>query len=469
MKVLKKLAWLATGAAVFLQLYIYTYPSLDAENCYWSHEYRDTSGLSTIEETILKLPYFGDLYKNYFIADIGYDINVQSRPNDIRMMAIGDPQLNGNWPNTPYLKRLDNYGNDYYLGHIFDVMSKRLDPTFVAMMGDLVSSQWTGDSEFYNRTRRILQRSFKRPIDQYIAELEFIEKHEDADWFSFLENFDANLNSGFFKTDEAYAHENVYNWNNGTSKPLFLNVTGNHDIGYGDTTYQHLARWKKLYGDVNYWIEYDSDTDHPWRIVMLNTLSIDGPMLQPQFQEYTLQFIEVLKQRKYTGSTILLTHVPMYKRTGLCKDGPNFEYYQASGCHGCSPDRVGLLKSQNHLSLESTRAVLDAIFGDGNGGIILTGHDHYGCDNYYNFIDEDDGWVASKSIDSEKWIREITVRSIMGDYGGTVGIMTGHFNETNKKWDFDYTQCVLGVQHIWWAAQVSTLFALLFHSISIFI
>lgn len=481
MKVIKRFAWFATALAVILNVYIYTYPSLDSGKCSWSHEYYENSKLTSWDDTILSLPYFGDLYKHYILSEDKENLLLKSEardgPRDIRMMAVGDPQLNGNWPNTPYIKRLDNFGNDYYLRHIYTLLKHRLQPDFVAMMGDLVSSQWTGDSEFYNRTRRIIQRSFPRPREQALTELEFIEKHENVDWRDYMNKFYDRINNGAHKSFEYYHNEDVYDWYNGTfidsqtgtnTEPLFLNVTGNHDIGYGDTTFQHMARWLKLFGKVNYWIEYDNDTDHPWRIVMLDSLALDGPMLQEEFKTYTWNFIETLKRREYKGATILLTHVPMYKREGLCKDGPNFEYYNATGCHGCSPDRVGLLKSQNHLAAGTSQEVLDAVFGHGTSGIILTGHDHYGCDNYYSFIDADKGWVASKSIDSDKWIREITVRSIMGDFDGTMGIMTGHFDRDEKKWDFDYTQCKFAVQHVWWAAQVTSLLAILVHTICFF-
>lgn len=474
MKTLQKLASTITVISFALNLYIYTYPSLDSEKCYWSREYRDLDSLSNWEKKIIEIPYFGDLYKQYFVPDNAKSVKMD--PRDIRMMAIGDPQLNGNWPTTPYIKRLDNFGNDYYLRHIYETMKRRLDPSFVAMMGDLVSSQWIGDSEFFNRTRRIISRSFPRPPEQCLAELDIINKHEDIVWWDYLHEFEDNYHNNVFKTKEFYEFEDVYDWYNGTfidpvtgsnTEPLFLNVTGNHDIGYGDTTYQHMARWRKLFGKVNYWIEYDNDTDHPWRIVMLNSLALDGPMLEPEFKTYTWQFLEALEKTHYKGTTVLLTHVPMYKREGLCKDGPSFEYYTASGCHGCSPSRVGLLKSQNHLSEETSRKVLDITFGEGNGGVILTGHDHYGCDNYYNFIDEEKGWVADKNIKSDKWIREITVRSIMGDFDGTVGIMTGHFNHSNKKWEFDYTQCKFIVQHVWWAARVTALAAVLLQSLAL--
>lgn len=55
----------------------------------------------------------------------------------------------------------------------------------------------------------------------------------------------------------------------------------------------------------------------------------------------------------------------------------------------------------------------------------------------------------------------------MGDFDGTVGIMTGHFNHSNKKWEFDYTQCKFIVQHVWWAARVTALAAVLLQSLAL--
>ena len=461
-----KITAFVTILAIVSNIYLYTYPSLNSERCSWSHEYYNYDNLTPYEEYLLKLPYFGDLYKQYFLKEV----DVPKNPRDIRMMAIGDPQINGNWPSTPYFKMADNFANDYFLGHIYDTMKNKLEPDYVVLMGDLLSSQWLGDSEFFNRTRRILQRSFKRPEGQSLAEMEIINKHENIDWHKYMNEFYERNNNGTFEDKDFYLFKDVYDWYGGkfidpktgyNTEPLFLNITGNHDIGYGDTTFQHMARWMKLYGKTNFIIEYDNDTDHPWRIVMLNSLSLEGPMLQDEFKQYTWKFIKTLEKTPYSGSSILLTHIPMYKRAGLCHDGPNFEYYKESGCHGCSPDRVGLLKSQNHLSEHVSRRVLDAVFGDGKSGIILTGHDHYGCDNYYSFINEEKGWVASKSIDSDKWIREITVRSIMGDYHGNTGIMTGHFNKDSTKWEFDYTECRFNLLHVWWGVHVSSVIAIL--------
>lgn len=459
MRILQHLKWLATALAVVLHVYIYTYPSTHAPQCHWAREYRPKQ--APFIQTVLDMPYIGDLLTTYLVAE------TEPRPvvADIRLMAVGDPQINGNWPSTPYLKRLDNYGNDYYLHHIYKLMKGRLGPSHVALMGDLVSSQWIGDSEFFNRTRRMAQRIYTRPRDQAQLEFDFIDTHTDTDWMGFYHQFLQDMDHGVYDDPATYHYEDVTNWYDSESQePLFLNVTGNHDVGYGDATYQHMSRWRKLFGRDNFWIEYDNGTDHPWRIVMLNSLALDGPMLQPEFKDSTWKFVEVLEQRAYNGSTILLTHIPMHKDKGLCYDGPNVELYAASGCHGCDPTRVGLLKSTNFISPYASQRVLNAVFANGKPGIILTGHDHYGCENYINYKDGE--WTASKT-NGTRYVKEVTVRSMMGDFDGATGIMTGMFNQNSKEWVFEYSECRFVVQHVWWAAQVTLALAILFHSMAL--
>lgn len=60
---------------------------------------------------------------------------------------------------------------------------------------------------------------------------------------------------------------------------------------------------------------------------MLNNLLLECPALRQEFLDYTLEFFYQLFERKFNGSTILVTHVPFYKIFWLCFDGPEFEYY----------------------------------------------------------------------------------------------------------------------------------------------
>lgn len=450
---LKKLTFLSFIVAISLNVYIYTYPSLNAENCSWKHSQKS---ISSWEQRIVRVPYIGDLYSQYFIPQP----KSTATPRDIHLLALGDPQIKGNWPSTPYRARLDTFGNDFYLGHIYRVMKNRLEPDFVSVMGDQFSSQWISDREFFNRTRRYINRLFPQPHEQSGYVLDFIAENNEVDWVQFMNDFQKMQKEGTFE----FGYSDVYQWSENVplKEPMFINLTGNHDIGYGDSTYQHMARFNRLFGKDNYYIEYDLATEYPWRIVVLNSLALDGPLLQPEFQEYTWSFVKELESRPFNGSTILLTHIPFYKKEGLCSDGPFTDFYTKENAK--EEYRIGLLKSTNHLSYNTTQRVLNAIFQNGKPGIVLTGHDHEGCESLYHKRPSGE-WEASKDVESDVYVKEVVVRAMMGDFGGNSGLMTGHFNEESSEWEFDYSLCPFMVQHVWWATQLMSIVSLLLLSL----
>ncbi|ODQ79808.1 hypothetical protein BABINDRAFT_166912 [Babjeviella inositovora NRRL Y-12698] len=433
--------------SVALNIYIYTYPSLHAQQCLWAFE-PELAG-DGLGSKIAEIPYLGDLYRQYVASEVA---SAPKRVPEIKMMAFGDPQIGGVWPQTPYIKRLDTYGNDHYLGHIYRVMKARLTPTHVAVLGDLFSSQWIGDTEFYNRTRRYISRLFPQPAE-YVTDIQhWIDQHHDVDWRTYLDEKVA-----IPLAELEFGYEDIYQWTvpelkafNG--EPLFINLTGNHDIGYaGDATWQHMARYVKLFGKDNYWIEYDRETDHPWRIVVLNDLLLEGPALQEEFRTYTWEFLRQLGEQKFNGSTVLLTHIPFHKREGLCVDGPKHVNYPHD--YEREPYKQSLLRSQNFIGFEESQKVLNTIFDNGKPGIILTGHDHEGCENWFNKLDNGT-WEASKEKLGGQSVHEITVRAMMGDFGGNTGLMTGRFDESTQEWQYEFSLCPFIVQHVWWGTKV---------------
>lgn len=462
--------WALTAIAVVLNVFIYFYPDFNEprSHCKW-HE--DSTGespslLSTIasdlSSKILNNPLLtpADLFLPSVLHDSG-DVK------DIRMLTFGDPQINGNWPLTKYIKRLDNYGNDYYLGHIYSVMKKRMQPSHVAVMGDLFSSQWIYDSEFYNRTYRYVTRLFPRPEAYKQVALDTFNKHENYDWESWM-NVENAMDPE--KRFQSRVYSDVYDWTNLTAnyplpsgpdvrEPLFINLTGNHDIGYsGDATWQHMARFHLLFGQNNYVINYNKGTPYEWRLVVLDSLTLEGPALQEEFVKFTWSFLENLKEKEnpgFKGSTVLLTHIPFYKPEGLCTDGPQHIYYIDNEKE---PYKNGKLRSQNHLSYDVSQKVLDIIFPNPDKeGIVLTGHDHEGCDNYYTKDGETKEWKAVSKVELKKGaVREIVVRSMMGDFNGNTGIMTGVFNKESSNWEFHFTLCPFVVQHWWWVTKIVT-------------
>lgn len=458
----KRFATLATVLAVVANVYIYTYPSIHPTECSW-HCYDDNTGIGGIDQLSLwekavfyAKRYFDDVRDQTF-GKVGPEFE-DNEPEDIHLMAFGDPQIKGVWKKTPYITRLDIFGNDFFLGHIASMMRKRLHPSHVVVMGDLFSSQWIGDSEFYNRTTRYTSRIFGRDTTwlEKIKEKSHNSEGYKADWHAWGDSFN-EIRSKEKPWDYGFHHSDVYSWDPEKEDTLFINITGNHDIGYsGDITYQHMARFSELFGKANYWIEYDTDTDHPWRIVVLNSLTLEGPALQPEFIETTWEFLYQLFERRFKGSTVLLTHVPFYKREGLCSDGPEFNYYPAD--FEREAYKKNMLRSQNHLSEDVTNRVLNLIFDNNKQGIILTGHDHVGCETYYNKNAKEGTWSASKEKDSQDLtVQEITVKSMMGEFHGNTGLVSGHFNKLMGTWEWTFTLCPFAVQHVWWFAKVTAL------------
>ncbi|GMM55354.1 Ted1 protein [Maudiozyma humilis] len=471
---LRKVAVFATVITVLANIYAYTFPSLNAESCSWhcfdKTNAKDDSSLpldATLFEKVVHRAksYATDVYETNFVTKVE-DSEDSQRVPDVHMMALGDPQIKGVWKNTPYITRLDTFGNDYYLGHIFKTMKQRLSPSHVVVMGDLFSSQWIPDSEFYNRTRRYVNRLFKRDTS-LIEEIKQSNHNNDTglfqvDWQAWGSTFNEILENN--PEDFKFGYKDVDAWSDDEDY-LFVNLTGNHDVGYsGDATYQHLTRFQKLFGKDNFWIEYGSETDHPWRLVVLNDLLLEGPALQPEFVDYDWEFLRQLEAQNFTGSTILATHVPFYKEEGLCVDPPEYNYYPE--VWEKEPYKANLLRSQNHISEGVTNTVFNIVFGNNMPGMVLVGHDHEGCEVTYNRFSGNNSWVATRDplANADYHLQEITVRSMMGEFFGNTGLVTGHFNEDTKLWEWKFTLCPFSIQHVWWFSKVSAIVTVLIWS-----
>lgn len=470
MAVFKTLRAVLLVTTVAFNVFIYFYPNLlnEASQCTWHKFPHSTFELKSRDVTFNILP---EKLRELFLLNFPSFQDTEDTPSayddagkvkDIHMLTFGDPQINGNWPLTKYIKRLDNYGNDYYLGHIYNIMLKRLRPTHVAVMGDLFSLQWIYDLEFYNRTHRYVERLFTRPDEYKKTVIDTWKSHQDYSWNTWLnEQMSMDPDARF----ASRSYNDVYDWVHKDRNypnydvPMFINLTGNHDIGYsGDATWQHMARFEYLFGQDNYVITYNQGKPEEWRIVVLNSMTLEGPALQEEFINFTWSFLDHLEKvvnPLFKGSTVLLTHIPFYKREGLCADGPQHRYYEN---YEPEPYKNGKLRSQNHLTYETSQKVLNIIFPNADKeGIILTGHDHVGCSNYYNYINNE--WVAEKEkseATTRAPIREVVVRAMMGDFEGQTGLLTGSFNEQTGHWAFNFSYCSFAVQHWWWATKVVT-------------
>lgn len=143
------------------------------------------------------------------------------------------------------------------------------------------------------------------------------------------------------------------------------------------------------------------------------------------------------------------------------------------------------VREQNHLSIDSTSNILQGIFGmsatSGRKGLILTGHDHEGCDVVHHpskphdastdTLSEDSvenigageeevQWTATRTSDFSPFsknsphLREITLRSMMGAYSGNAGLLSLWYDHERGQWEYGFQNCALGVQHWWWAVHV---------------
>ncbi|PSR75414.1 hypothetical protein BD289DRAFT_352238, partial [Coniella lustricola] len=377
-------------------------------------------------------------------------------------------------PNTleSVRKRIDLFGNDLYLAHMYRTLRWWTLPTHVTVLGDLLGSQWISDDEFARRGARYWDRVFEggeRVPDQVAA---WPGTHAAA--------------TGVLDTA----------LRNATWQRRIINVAGNHDIGYaGDITQERMDRFERVFGKANYELRFDlaaealsveaadsvraqhADRLAPQlRIVNLNDLNLDTPAANIHIQDETYRFINHLIDSspavEHKGHfTVLLTHVPLYKAAGICVDAPYFSFH----------DEDGTLKEQNQLSADASRGIVQGVFGlsgdptgpgrgQGRRGVILNGHDHEGCDTYH-FINQSHGasaeerdWQATPwrsaatqgiALDAaHPGVREITVRSIMGGYGGNAGLLSAWFDEDSWEWRFEYAECALGTQHIWWAVHI---------------
>ncbi|KAL7662454.1 Calcineurin-like phosphoesterase domain-containing protein [[Candida] zeylanoides] len=445
--------WAVTVTAAALNVFIYFYPSFNAPGqCAWHGRAPESTSLAhRLAADVVAAATGASQAPPWHPSAL-----VDGVPQDIRLLAFGDPQINGNWPSTKLVKRLDNLGNDYYLGHIYRVMSRRMQPSHVAVMGDLFSSQWIYDSEFYNRTLRYVTRLFPQPRANKQHVLDTHARHDNVDWQQWMAQ-EERLDPAERFASRSY--RDVYDWTNRSASaaphphPLFINLTGNHDVGYsGDATWQHMARFHRLFGQNNYVITYLGGTEFEWRLVVLDSLSLEGPALQPEFGNYTWSFLHHLERTNanFTGSTVLLTHIPFYKREGMCTDAPFHDYYADNERE---PYKNGKLRSQNHLSYDVTQRVLSIVFPNDSPGLILTGHDHEGCETWY--AREGAEWTPTKTPHGGH-VHEVVVRSMMGDYGGNTGVVTGQYDAKAHKWQFYYSLCPFVVQHWWWATKIIT-------------
>lgn len=370
-------------------------------------------------------------------------------------------------------KRLDLFGNDYYLGHIYRTLHWWTQPTHVTVLGDLIGSQWVTDEEFEWRGWRFWNRVFANTHKVEDGLVTLVEPEE----------------------------ERTYDMHDGSWPTKIINVAGNHDVGYaGDISRHRMDRFERVFGKANWDVRFqhprtegtvstNTTGHHPsLHLIVLNSLILDTPALSEDLQAETYGYLNSLISHRLrpvedrSSFTLLLTHLPLWKPHGTCVDAPLFDYWGDDDGGGVY--RPHGLKEQNHLSEHVSRqGTLEALYGmsgnmdapaEGKGrpGLILTGHDHEGCDVWHHIPVES---VWSRSISSEvdsrgtSWeavhwtqanrtrshtgIREVTLRSMMGDYGGNAGLLSAWYDFDTGEWAYQIHMCGLNVK-VWWTVHV---------------
>lgn len=366
-------------------------------------------------------------------------------------------------------KRVDLFGNDYYLAHIYRTLHWWTRPTHVTVLGDLIGSQWVTDGEFERRGQRYWNRVF---AGGQRVEDDITRGKEDG------------IETKFDLDDKSWERR-------------IINIAGNHDIGYaGDISEARVARFERIFGRANWDVRFEypgsgngSQAVLPTlHLIVLNSLNLDSPALSPELQHASYEFINsVISSRSRpvedrSSFTLLLTHLPLHKPAGVCVDGPYFDFFKFNDADGRF--MYGGVKEQNHLSDHGSRhGVLEGFFGishkpdaagggKGRNGLILTGHDHEGCDVWHyipanaTIVEgwpEGSGevanwqatpWAKAEPDAAHAGIREITLRSMMGEFGGHAGLLSAWFDFAAGEWKYEIQICKFGVQHIWWAVHV---------------
>jgi hypothetical protein len=370
-------------------------------------------------------------------------------------------------------KRIDHFGNDFYLAHIYRTVHWWTRPTHVTVLGDLLGSQWVDDNEFYRRAARYWNRVFRGA-----------ERVPDNLAAYPAEEYDVTgtLGGGPFNESTAWTRR-------------IINVAGNHDIGYaGDINEERADRFEQAFGKVNYELRFELPLSDPslkttlfdadststrlvpeLRVVVLNDMNLDTPAISTKLQDDTYSFINSVINTaaavEFQGHyTVILTHIPLYKPEGVCVDDPFFGFH----------DHDGSLREQNQLSLAASKGFLEGILGmsgnvkaagkgQGRPGIILNGHDHEGCDTWH-YINQSIADKGAREWEVKRWrqakgagvvgkeempgVREVTVRSMMGGHGGNAGLLSVWFDEAAWEWRAEYATCPLGTQHLWWLVHI---------------
>ena len=190
-----------------------------------------------------------------------------------------------------------------------------------------------------------------------------------------------------------------------------LNVTGNHDIGYGVALRpSYISMFEDAFGPTNSLMLAGGHI-----LCNLNSQTLDSQM--EMLKEETWQQVYQCKEEKErTGMPLLLvTHIPLYD--GAQPTNPGCDDYVINLAYS------GDIRDQTHLTPETSKKLVQVL----EPALIFVGHDHGGCF----------GTVSG--------VKQYTVRSMMGDYEGNAQLLAIGKDKAGK-WQYAVSSCSLGLK-----------------------
>ncbi|KAG2391842.1 hypothetical protein C9374_013327 [Naegleria lovaniensis] len=312
-----------------------------------------------------------------------------------RIALIADPQMEGDTKvyHQGQYGLLNNYFNDYYFTLIFQNVHYFLQPDTIYMLGDLFSSQHVSNEEFDVRVERY-NRNFSGLFK----------------WINRL----LQLRSGDLKEEE-YLQKNVRSETSLRNLPFpyLVNLTGNHDIGYGiEASFFRVQRFIGAFGVQNRKDIILEKGNKKVIAVTLNSMVLDGAEDKAEFRA-TWDMVEEVRKMKQSMKddleVVLFIHVPLHKPKGACVDRPYIRW---------SEGEEKLPIEQNMLSPRVSQILLDQL----KPKYIFNGHDHFGC-----------------KYQHKEGAMEITVKSVQGDFAGNVGLF--EIESKNGQLEYKYKDC----------------------------
>jgi hypothetical protein len=273
--------------------------------------------------------------------------------NSTNVMLIADPQLidNHTYPGrNEILLKLSKHTVDMYLKRNYQALIDNLNPDHVIFLGDYLDNGRSSSDEYYAKELSRFNQIF----------------------------YNKKIQKSFYEKDQ--------NW--------FINLPGNHDIGFGDNV-KNRDRFIKNFGNPNQVI-----TIRNVDFIAIDSLSYSSE--KQEIQQQTIDFIDNLSSK--SNRRILLSHIPLYRQESqTC--GPLRESRKPI------KPLVRGYQYQTTLDPQRTNDLLTKI----NPNLVFSGDDHDFCEVIHqvgdinsNNNDDDNNNI---NINNKK-IHEFTVKSI---------------------------------------------------------